>query len=350
MFEKILIAITSVLLLSSCSSNNPEIEAICLRDEIGNYLIKWETDPSLTGTVKISVSNNPNHFNEAPIIYANIKDGVATHITNDNISRLFFQLNFNDQYREVIGARVGVLDKVQNFRDLGGYEAKKGKNVKWGKVFRSGDLSILGEWDSLRLHKLGIKTLIDLRTPREIKNDPPKYQAENFINIPISIGKTADARGRVLAGEIRKGDAQIFLEDEYIQFVTDNTKQFAKVFDELLKEENYPILFSCSLGKDRTGFMAAILLTALGVDEDTVIEDYLISNHHIKIQHLNEIMYGLTTDAQESVTTFLYADEHLMDLAFHKIKQQYGSTEKYLSKGLLLSDKKRERLKDILLY
>ena len=93
-----------------------------------------------------------------------------------------------------------------------------------------------------------------------------------------------------------------------------------------------------------------MLLSALGVDKGTIMEDYMLSNHHIKIKHLTEIMRGLTTDAQESVTVFLTAEESLMDLVFHKIKQEYGSTEKYLSKGLLITDKKRESLKDILLY
>ena len=350
MFTRILPLFTSVLFLLGCTSNNPEVEIVCQRDEIGNYLIKWETDPKIEGTVMISVSNNPDHFNDAPIIYSDIKDGVATYITNDNISRRFFLLNFNNQFSRIVGARAAVLDKVQNLRDLGGYKATKGKYVKWGKVYRSGDVSILGEWDSIRIQNLGVKTIIDLRTPREIKNDPPKYKAENFINIPVSIGKTADARRRVLAGEIRKGDAQIFMEDEYIQFVTDNTQQFAKVMDELLKEENYPILVNCSIGKDRTGFFSAMLLTALGVDKESVMEDYMASNQHIKIKNINDIMYRLTTDAQESVTVFLTAEEGLMDLAFHKIKQEYGSVEKYLTKGLLLTDKKRERLKDLLLY
>ena len=79
---------------------------------------------------------------------------------------------------------------------------------------------------------------------------------------------------------------------------------------------------------------------------------YGLSLIHIYIDtsHLADIVKHLSTDAQESITVFLTANEGLMDLAFHKIKKEYGSTEKYLSKGLRLTDKKRERLKDILLY
>ena len=164
MLGKILSLFASVILLVGCSSNAPDIRAICLRDDIGNYVIKWETDPVMEGIVKMTVSDNPDLFtNESPIIYANIKDGVATYITNDNISRKYFRLSFNDKYPRIIGARSAVMDSVQNFRDLGGYTSTNGKTVKWGKVFRSGELSSLSEWDSIRLDNLGIKTIIDLR-------------------------------------------------------------------------------------------------------------------------------------------------------------------------------------------
>ena len=119
MLGKILSLFASVILLVGCSSNAPDIRAICLRDDIGNYVIKWETDPVMEGIVKMTVSDNPDLFtNESPIIYANIKDGVATYITNDNISRKYFQLSFNDKYPRIFGARSAVMDSVQNFRDI----------------------------------------------------------------------------------------------------------------------------------------------------------------------------------------------------------------------------------------
>ena len=109
MLGKILSLFASVILLVGCSSNAPDIRAICLRDDIGNYVIKWETDPVMEGIVKMTVSDNPDLFtNESPIIYANIKDGVATYITNDNISRKYFRLSFNDKYPRIIGARSAV--------------------------------------------------------------------------------------------------------------------------------------------------------------------------------------------------------------------------------------------------
>ena len=175
MLGKILSLFASVILLVGCSSNAPDIRAICLRDDIGNYVIKWETDPVMEGIVKMTVSDNPDLFtNESPIIYANIKDGVATYITNDNISRKYFRLSFNDKYPRIIGARSAVMDSVQNFRDLGGYTSTNGKTVKWGKVFRSGELSSLSEWDSIRLDNL--RDQDHHRPPYEPRNPHRPYQ------------------------------------------------------------------------------------------------------------------------------------------------------------------------------
>lgn len=72
------------------------------------------------------------------------------------------------------------MDSVQNFRDLGGYTSTNGKTVKWGKVFRSGELSSLSEWDSIRLDNLGIKTIIDLRTNQETLTAPSQMYESKY--------------------------------------------------------------------------------------------------------------------------------------------------------------------------
>lgn len=351
MFGKILYLLVSVTIFMGCSSGKPEIRAVCLRDNIGNYVIKWETVPKMEGTVKMSVSDNPDLFaSDAPTIYANINDGVATYITNENMSRKYFRLTFNDKYNQIIGARSAVMDSVQNLRDIGGYPSVKGKMVKWGKVFRSGDLGSLTEWDSIRLDYIGIKTIIDLRTKNEVMAKPVKYSNAEIIHIPISIGKLEDAPQRVKEGKIKKGDAGVYLEDEYLQFVTDNSEQFAKAMDIFKDRSRYPILISCSFGKDRTGYLSAMLLSALSVPRESVVEDYLTSNQYINMRHLAKVVRRLSTDSQESITVFLTANESLLDIAFQKINKEYGSLEKYLIKELKITDKERDTLKDILLY
>ena len=132
--------------------------------------------------------------------------------------------------------------------------------------------------------------------------------------------------------------------------MTDESEQFGKALKVFLDMDNYPILVNCSLGKDRAGFLTAMLLTALDVPKETIMKDYMASNNHIDLRHLAYMARNLNTDAQETITVLLGADETWLDLAFHKIKKEYGSTDKYLSKGLHLTEKERDTLKDIILH
>lgn len=352
MLGKILSLFASVTVLVGCTTSHaPEIRAICLRDDIGNYVIKWETDPMIDGTVKMSVSDDPENFDDqAPVIYANIKDGVTTYITNDNIKRKYFRLTFNDKYTQVIGARYAAMDSIQNLRDMGGYFTPDGKMTRWGKVFRSGRVGNISDADSDRLDNLGVKTIIDLRTYNEVNAVPIRYTKANIIHIPIKVGKLSEASLLIQEKRMRKGDALVFMQDEYLQFITDNSDQYAKILEQFQNKDNYPILVSGAYGKDRTGFLAAMLLASLGMSQETITDDYMASNGCININQLAYLAQELDTDAQESMTVFLTANEELMNLVFHKIRKDYGSTDKYLSKGLHLSEKKREKLKDILLY
>ena len=151
--KRILFLFTSVTLLSGCSSGRaPEIRAICLRDDIGNYIIKWETDPHTYGVMKLYVSDTPNSFDMSrPCSYADINDGRVTYITNDNITRKYFLLSFNDKYYHTVGARSVQMDSVQNLRDIGGYFSEHGGRMTgWGKIFRSGELKALSRSGTIR--------------------------------------------------------------------------------------------------------------------------------------------------------------------------------------------------------
>lgn len=352
MFGKILSLLASVTLCMGCTSNPPEIRAICLRDDIGNYILKWETDPPVKGVVKMYVSDTPDGFNKSnPALYAPIDEGVATYITNDNITRKYFELVFNNRYPKIVGARWVATDSIQNLRDMGGYTTRSGKRAtRWGKIFRSGQPASLSERDSIRLDNLGVKTIIDLRTDSEIVAAPIRYNKAKIVHISVSTGRMKEIPDRIREGRMRKGDAILYMQDQYLQFVTDNSEAFARALEEFQHPENYPILFNCSFGKDRTGFMAALLLSALDIPEETIMKDYVASNDYIDLSHLAYLARNLDTDAQESITVLLTANESLMDLTFRKIRKDYGSVDKFLSKKLNLTEKKRTRLKDMLLY
>lgn len=339
--------------MSGCSSGSaPEIRTLCLRDDIGNYIIKWETDPHTEGIVKLYVSDNPESFNmSVPVGFANINDGVATYITNDNISRKYFLLSFNDKYFQSVGSRAVTMDSVQNFRDIGGYPANHSeKMTRWGKVFRSGQLETLSSRDKIRLDNLSIKTILDLREQNEINPSYEGYTHSNVISIPIPIRNRDLVTERISQGRMRKGDALLYMQDTYMRFVSEESEQFAKALDVFLDKNNYPILLNCSIGKDRAGFLTALLLSALDIPEETIKRDYMTSNEYINIGNLAGMARDLSTDSQEAITVLVSAHEACLDLAFQQIRKEYGSTDKYLSKGLHLTEKERDTLKDIILH
>lgn len=353
MTKQILLLLISIILLSGCTSMSaPEIRSLCLRDDIGNYVIKWETDPYTDGTLKLYVSDNPESFNmSTPAMNVNIANGVATYITNDNISRKYFMLSFNDKFFQTVGSRSVTMDSVQNLRDIGGYFNKqKNKMTRWGKIFRSGELRALSNRDTCRIENLGIKTILDLRSENEKAIAPIQHGIAKIIPVPIPVRNMDNVVARISEGTMRKGDALLFMQDTYLRYIELDAEQFSKALKVFLDEDNYPILINCSMGKDRTGFLTAMLLAAVGIPEETITRDYLASNEYINIPKLAYMARDLSSDSQESITVLLSANESLMDLVFRQIRKEYGSTDKFLSKALHLTEKERDRLKDIVLY
>lgn len=349
MFKKLFFLLSLIVVFTGCASDAPDIRVVCLRDDIGNYIVKWETYPQLQGTLKLYVSDNPNNIDQnIPAVYANIIDGRVTYVTNDNITRKYFLLSFNDKHFVKVGSRLVNMETVQNMRDLGGYKTADNRTIRWGEVFRSGDLSVQSELDSLRLENLGIKTIIDFR----IQDEPAllKHGKAEVKKIVIPVGDTSVIFEKIREGRLRKGDGIIFMQDMYLKFLDDYSKQFAEAFDILLDKKNYPVMFDCDLGKDRSGYFAALLLLALDVPESTVMQDYMLTNDFLDLRRFDNMAKNLDQEAQETITLLLTANESYLNTILLKIRKEYGSFQNYFTKELNLTEKERAVLKENLLY
>lgn len=353
MFGKIITFFAGILTLTACATTNtPEIKTACMRDDIGNYVIKWETFPPMEGSVRMYVSDVPDYFDRtSPAGIVNIRDEISTYITIDNITRKYFLLSFNDQYQYIVGSRAVTSDNIQNFRDLGGYLNKDEKMVKWGHIFRSGELDNMSMIDRVRLQALAVNTLIDLRTPGEYLLLNDFYPYVQKVHLPVESGlDQQEMLQRIREGRIKKGDAILAMQDAYLSFIDRGGEQFAQALDLFLDKNNYPVLFYDTLGKDRTGFLAALILAALDVPEETIMKDYLYSNDYINYAALAPYADRLDYNGQEIATTLLSANELFLGVALKKIKREYGSIEKYMEQKLDFTAKKREKLKEIMLY
>lgn len=306
----------------------------------------------MAGTVKIYVSDNPDTFDRTrPVLYANISDNITTYITPDNMTRQYFLLSFNDKYTRVVSSRRDAMDQIRNFRDIGGYNTTDHHMVRWGRVYRSGDLFRMSERDSLRLAKLGIRTILDLRTKEEAAENPVSYTNARILSLPVSNGNLEEITQRLKEGRIRKGDGVLFMQDLYLQYVTDNTASFSEAFRILLDPENYPLLISSTFGKDKAGFLTALIQATLQVPEDVIYSDYSLSQdwYADHTRRMRGFARTLNPDAQEALTVMLQTNEAYLDLAFRKIKKEYGSVDKYLIKELNLTEKDLSKLKELLL-
>ena len=106
MKEQILGILTCLLALFGCKSESCDVRALCVRDEIGNYIIKWETNPVIKGIAKLYVSDVPDKFDmNHPAASTSIEDGFIRYITSDNIQRKYFRITFNDHSPQDVAAR-----------------------------------------------------------------------------------------------------------------------------------------------------------------------------------------------------------------------------------------------------
>jgi protein-tyrosine phosphatase len=185
------------------------------------------------------------------------------------------------------------LSGQPNFRDLGGYATRDGRRVKWRRVYRSGELSQLTETDVVKLGELGIRTVIDLRSAEEVAARGEGRLPEGATLHPMPIS-SSDMFAKLIPMFLNGDFSQVppnLLDRVNRVLVRDFSAQFGGLLRALSDPTKRPLVFHCTQGKDRAGFGAAMVLSALGVPWETVVEDYLLSNHYRKAE--NDKMLGM---------------------------------------------------------
>ncbi|MBW2267864.1 MAG: tyrosine-protein phosphatase [Deltaproteobacteria bacterium] len=251
------------------------------------------------------------------------------------------------------------FDAVANFRDLGGHRARDGRRVRPGRLFRSGHLGHATERDRGLLAELGLRRVFDFRTPRDIEVDgedrlPPGAAS---VCLPMHDPSTAkDLRGVIESStpeelqEIFGGDgAAELMRRGAAGLVKTRCTQYAEFLARLAESESYPALFHCSAGKDRAGWAGSVVLLALGVAEEEVIEQYLLSNRAtdeiaartgggVSLENWHRLLLPLLEVRREYV-----------EASFEAVRVEYGDFDTYLRRGLEFSDAQREQLQANLL-
>jgi protein-tyrosine phosphatase len=226
------------------------------------------------------------------------------------------------------------LTGEDNMRDLGGYVGTNGKRVLYHKLFRSGELSTLTATDLEHIASKDIAQVIDLRTTAERTEKADKaiegaarYEYSLLDEAPGSSVATSDVFGLILSGQMTAEEMMI------PAYAVDQIKitQWIKIFD--LLESGETTLWHCTAGKDRAGMTTALVLASLGVDRQTIINDFMLSNTYLATSNQQTVAY---INAQygpgvgEQLMPLLGVEEEYITTFFTNIETNYGSVDNFL--------------------
>ena len=232
------------------------------------------------------------------------------------------------------------LSGASNFRDLGGYAGDGGRTVRWRRLFRSDHLAALTPQDAEVFRGLGVTRVFDFRGVAE--RDAVPYLLPGVAQHALPIEPTVVQRMKDLieAGrQVTPEHAVELMQHTYRAFAHDNAARFAALFEHLLDVDE-PLVFHCTAGKDRTGFAAALILLALGVPRDVVMQDYLLTNDLYQMPVLDD-----SRAPREVLNVLWRVQEAFLDAALQAVDQDFGGPERYLAQQLHLSPAAHERLK-----
>ncbi|RJO72993.1 tyrosine-protein phosphatase [Nocardia panacis] len=208
------------------------------------------------------------------------------------------------------------LDGVQNARDVGGYRSTDGRIVRLGLVYRTGQLSNAGPADLAELSSRNVRFVDDLRTVYERMLAPDRMPGGASAHWNDVIGH---APPEIVATSLTGGTTM------YTAFITapGANEAFGSVLRDIIDTKGGAVLYHCTAGKDRTGWVTAVLLTLLGVDRGTVTQDYLLSNQ-FRNANPDDPINGVQSQ--------------WLDAAFDQARQLYGGFDAYVRDGLHLSE------------
>ncbi|MFD9371811.1 tyrosine-protein phosphatase [Streptomyces sp. NPDC060020] len=241
------------------------------------------------------------------------------------------------------------LQGAVNVRDLGGYRTWTGGKVRQGLVYRSDALSKLTDADVTTVSGLGLTKVVDFRIPMELQYDGADRLPSGLTatSRPVSdLGLYGTLVGAIASGDpavqeqmLGGGRAEAYMRDIYRTFVTspENRAQFAATLREIADGGQGPLLYHCTSGKDRTGWMSYVLLRALAVPEDTAERDYLASNT-FRAAYDARLRAGLKQSGRMQNPDLLIPLQEVrqdyLDAATTRMEADYGSFYGYLTEGL----------------
>jgi protein-tyrosine phosphatase len=250
------------------------------------------------------------------------------------------------------------LERVANFRDLAGHTSSDGRRVRSGRLFRSGHLADASDGDLDTLASLGLRCVFDFRTESDIAADGRDRLPEGVRHTRLPMPDPAvgeDIRSLLqqngpdeLAQVFGGNRAADMMTRAASGLVTDRRAPYSEFVQRLSQPDSFPALFHCSAGKDRAGWAASVVLLAIGVDEEQVVGQYLLSNR--ESERIRERLRS--RDRQDwtgLLRPLLEVRREYIESSFAAVRSHFGTFDRYLHDGLGVSPEQREQLCQALL-
>ncbi len=243
------------------------------------------------------------------------------------------------------------FEGAMNFRDIGGHETMDGRRVHRGRFYRSGQMSGFTDRDIAAIRQLSIRSLCDFRAPDERERSPTRWIEGQPVR--QSVREDQENLGSIAKfyDTVRESHAvaRSVMTDGYRKLPYLLAPSYRAMFEFILAGD-VPIVFHCTVGKDRTGIASALLLSALGVPRERVIEDFRASD-----QHYDRLFTLVRSQALESIhieedsdiwPPLLLSDPAYLDALFDQLQMQHGGVEGYLDAVLGVDADALTRLRD----
>ncbi|MEV8530943.1 tyrosine-protein phosphatase [Streptomyces sp. NPDC051211] len=238
------------------------------------------------------------------------------------------------------------FDRLHNFRDLGGYRTRNGRELRWGRLYRSDSLGKLAgeeaKADLDRFRELGIRTVIDLRYPWEIeaKGRVPEQQGLDYLNLSIEHRPYDQAE---IDPEL---DPWRYLADRFAEVADDGAAELREALEAIAAEDG-PQVFHCASGKDRTGLLAALVLALLDVPEDVIAADFALTE--LATERLVADWHAANPGRTLRWPAYGRAPEQIIRLFLADLTARHGSVHAYAVDHLGIDADLVPRLRDRLL-
>jgi len=240
------------------------------------------------------------------------------------------------------------LRGTTNTRDIGGYQTSDLRTLRQGQIIRSENLSRLEASDFEKLEQVGLKTVIDLRTQKEHDQSPTVWQGENppqFFHFPVGDSNNdwfKSQRKLMKRNRFTAEESMEHMIELYGMIAEEGPQSYSKLMDVVLDQSNWPILIHCNAGKDRAGVAVTLILEAIGVDRETIMEEFLLTNEMGRAEEKAVFLskqrkkpsIGNKSGRGPSASAWLpivgVAPE-MLDAFYARVDEQYGSMDAFLT-------------------